>query len=144
MSADARALRSPPEKRRFAPQVDSLSRPSGRPIPFQLERTKIMTMKSMEAFFEKVSQDKSLQAQLTALHKQILKDSKETSATQIVKIAAASGYKFTVKDWNQEKKARAKKASKAELVDVTGQMWCEGWTYDNCTSNELCNGSNWY
>jgi len=103
-----------------------------------------MTPKSMDAFFEKVSQDKSLQTQLTDLHKKILKDSKETSAAEIVKIAAAKGFKFTVKDWNQEKKVRAKKASKAELAGVTGQMWCEGSVYDECSSNHTCFRASWY
>ena len=103
-----------------------------------------MTPKSIDAFFEKVSQDKSLQAQLTGLHKQIVKDSQDTSAAEIVKIAAAKGFKFTVKDWNQEKKVRAKKASKAELAGVTGQMWCEGSVYDQCASNYTCFRASWY
>jgi predicted ribosomally synthesized peptide with nif11-like leader len=103
-----------------------------------------MAAKNVDAFFEKVSQDKSLQAQLTNLHKQILKGSKETSAAEIVKIAAAKGFKFTVKDWNQEKKVRAKKASKAELAGVTGQMYCENMTYDYCTENHTCIRTSWY
>jgi predicted ribosomally synthesized peptide with nif11-like leader len=103
-----------------------------------------MATKSLEAFFEKVSQDKTLQSQLTALHKQILKDSKATSAAEIVKIAAAKGFKFTVKDWEQEKKVRVKKASKAELAGVTGQMWCEGSVYDECSSNYTCFRASWY
>jgi len=104
-----------------------------------------MPTKNIEAFIEKVSQDKFLQAQLTALHKKILKDSKATSAAEIVKIAAAKGFKFTVKDWNQEKKVRAKKASKAELADVTGQEgWCENSVYDRCTSVSVCYRGSWY
>jgi hypothetical protein len=82
---------------------------------------------------------------LTALHKKILKDTKATFAAEIVKIAAAKGFKFTVKDWNQEKKVRAKKASKAELADVTGQEgWCENMTYDECSSVSVCYRGSWY
>ena len=104
-----------------------------------------MTMKSMEAFFEKVSQDKTLQAQLTALHKKILKNSNATSVAEIVKIAAANGFRFTVKDWNQEKKARAKKASKGELADVTGQEGGrENSVYDSCPSVSVCYRGSWY
>jgi len=105
-----------------------------------------MPAKNIDAFVEKVSQDKFLQAQLTALHKKILKDSKATSAAEIVKIAAAEGFKFTVKDWNREKKARAKRASKAELSGVTGQGWvsCEGCCYGECSANHLCGRAAWY
>ena len=103
-----------------------------------------MPTKNIDAFVEKVSQDKTLQAQLTALHKKILKDSKETSAAEIVKIAAAKGFKFTAKDWNQGRKVRAKKASNAELSDVTGQMWCDGALYVDCKSNYTCVSASWY
>lgn len=75
-----------------------------------------MSAKNIDAFVVRVSQDKTLQAQLAALHKQILKDTKETSAAGIVKIAAEKGFRFTAKDWNQERKVRARKASQAELA----------------------------
>jgi predicted ribosomally synthesized peptide with nif11-like leader len=105
-----------------------------------------MSAKNIDAFVEKVSQDKTLQAQLTALHKKILRDTKETSAAGIVKIAAAKGFQFTAKDWNQERKERAKRASKTELAGVTGQEWvsCEGCCYTECSANYICGAAAWY
>ena len=50
-----------------------------------------MSAKSVDAFFEKVAQDKSLQAKLNALHKKTLKDCKEIkdkASAEVAKIAA--------------------------------------------------------
>jgi hypothetical protein len=103
-----------------------------------------MSAKNVNSFFEKVAVSKPLQAKLNALHKKIMKDSKEESAAEIVKIASAEGFEFTAKDWNQERKARVKRASKAEAAGVTGQIYCEGTVYDTCASNHTCFRAAWY
>ena len=59
-----------------------------------MKRTKIMPAKSVDAFFEKVGQDKSLQAKLKALHQKTLRetkgikgrlDPKETRAIKVIR-----------------------------------------------------------
>jgi len=103
-----------------------------------------MSAKNVDAFFEKVAEDKSLQAKLNGLHKQIVADSRKESLAEVMKIAAAAGFKFTAADWSVRRKAKVKKASKAELAGVTGQMWCEGSVYDECSSNHTCFRASWY
>ena len=105
-----------------------------------------MPAKSVDAFFEKVAQDKSLQAKLKALHKKTLKDTqgiKEKASAAVAKIASAAGFKFTAKDLAGARRAKAKKPSKAELGEVSGQwMDCSGGTYNYCTAqNWSCLGS---
>jgi predicted ribosomally synthesized peptide with nif11-like leader len=108
-----------------------------------------MPAKSVDAFFEKVAQDKSLQAKLKALHQKTLKESKESkekASTAVAKIAAAAGFKFTAKDLTGARGAKAKKPSKAELSEVSGQwMDCSGGTYNYCTAqNWQCIGYSYY
>jgi hypothetical protein len=103
-----------------------------------------MSVKNVNSFFEKVAASKPLQANLNTLHKKILKDSKEKAAAEIIKIASAEGFKFTAKDWNQERKARVQRASKAEVAGVTGQMDCENALYDICSSVSTCLRGTWY
>ena len=105
-----------------------------------------MPAKSVDAFFEKVAQDKSLQAKLKALHQNTLKEtnaSKEKASAAVAKIAAAAGFKFTAKDLAGARDAKAKKPAKAELSEVSGQ-WadCSIGTYNYCTAqNWSCIGS---
>jgi predicted ribosomally synthesized peptide with nif11-like leader len=108
-----------------------------------------MPAKKVDAFFEKVAQDKSLQAKLGALHKQTLKEtkqSKEKASGAVVKIAAAAGFKFSAKDLAGARAAKAGKPAKAELSEVSGQ-WvdCSGGTYNYCTAqNWSCIGYSYY
>jgi predicted ribosomally synthesized peptide with nif11-like leader len=101
-----------------------------------LKEKKIMPAKSVDAFFEKVAQDKSLQAELKALHLKTLKvttASKDKASAEVARIAAAAGFKFTARDLTGARSAKPKKPAKAELSEVTGQwMDCTGGCYDYC------------
>lgn len=108
-----------------------------------------MPAKSVDAFFEKVAQDKSLQAKLGALHKNTLKETKETkekASAAVAKIAAAAGFKFTAKDLAGARGAKAKKPAKAELSEVSGQgIDCSGRTYSYCVNQDWsCIGYSYY
>jgi hypothetical protein len=108
-----------------------------------------MPAKSVDAFFEKVAQDKSLQAKLKALHQKTLKETKavkDEASAAVAKIAAASGFKFSAKDLTGAGKAKAKKPGKAELSEVSGQWTdCSGGTYNYCTAqNWQCIGYSYY
>jgi predicted ribosomally synthesized peptide with nif11-like leader len=108
-----------------------------------------MPAKNVDAFFEKVAQDKSLQAKLKALHQKTLKDTqgiKDKASAAVAKIAAAAGFKFTAKDLAGKRRVKAKKPSKAELSEVSGQwMDCSGGTYNYCTAqNWQCIGYSYY
>ena len=103
-----------------------------------------MSVKSVDAFFERVAEDKSLRSKMNGLHVRIVRDSRQTSAAEIVRIASAAGFEFTAADWHRRRNAKAKKASKAELAGVTGQRWCEGSLEDDCTSNHECPRESWY
>jgi predicted ribosomally synthesized peptide with nif11-like leader len=108
-----------------------------------------MPAKSVDAFFEKVAQDKSLQAKLKALHQNTLKEtkaSKEKASAAVAKIAAAAGFKFTAKDLAGARDAKAKKPAKAELSEVSGQWTdCSGGTYNYCNAqNWQCIGYSYY
>jgi len=107
-----------------------------------------MPTKSVDLFFVKVAEDKALQAKLKALHKQCLKEteaSKAKASGAVVKLAAAAGFKFQLKDLALARKAKAK-PSRAELAEVTGRsMNCSGRTYDYCTAqNWTCMIGSWY
>jgi predicted ribosomally synthesized peptide with nif11-like leader len=102
-----------------------------------------MPAKNVDAFFEKVAQDKSLQAKLKALHQKTLKETKESkdnASTAVAKIAAAAGFKFSAKELAGAREARVKKPSKAELGEVSGQ-----WKDDDCSSllSNYCPAQNW-
>lgn len=106
-----------------------------------------MSAKNVEQFFEKVAEDKALQTKLKVLHKETVKDvekAKQAASAQVVKIAAAAGFKFTVKDL--DKVRGAKKLSKTELAEVRGQEGgCDYSTYSYCVSeNHTCIGRQWY
>jgi len=108
-----------------------------------------MPAKNVDAFFEKVAQDKSLQAKLKALHKTTLKDCeaiKGNASAEVAKIAAKAGFKFTAKDLAGARGAKAKKPAKAELSEVTGQWTdCSGGTYNYCNAqNWQCIGYSYY
>jgi len=83
-----------------------------------------MAAKSVNQFFEKVAEDKSLQTKLNALQKKAVMESKEKASTEIVKIAAAAGFKFSAKDLAQANKAKAAKPRPGQLGDTTGQESC--------------------
>ena len=105
-----------------------------------------MSAKNVDSFFEKVAQDKTLQAKLKALHQKTLKETKESkdkASAAVAKIALAAGFKFTAKDLAGARGAKAKKPSKTELSEVSGQwMDCSGGTYNYCTAqNWSCIGS---
>ncbi len=107
-----------------------------------------MPAKNVDLFFGKVAEDKSLQAKLKALHKQCVKEteaSKARASGAVVKLAAAAGFKFQLKDLAQARTAKAK-PSRAELAEVTGQsLNCSGQTYDYCTAQDwTCMIGSWY
>ncbi len=107
-----------------------------------------MAGKSVEAFFGKVAEDKALQAKLKALHQKTLKETqqiKDQASAEVVKIAAAAGFKFKLADLTQARKGKAAKASRAQLAEVVGQaLDCSGRIYSYCTAqNWSCFGS-WY
>jgi hypothetical protein len=105
-----------------------------------------MAAKSVDAFFEKVAGSKALQAKLKALHQKALKETKrikDQASAEVVKIAAAVGFRFKLADLTQ---ARKGKASRAQLAEVVGQaMDCSGGTYSYCTAqNWTCMRGSWY
>jgi predicted ribosomally synthesized peptide with nif11-like leader len=105
-----------------------------------------MSVKGVKDFFAKVEKSKPLHAKLTALHKKTTKESQETAAVEVVKIAAAAGFKFTAKELAQARGKKARKPSKAKLGDVAGQfMNCSGGIYNYCTAQDWqCIGYSWY
>ncbi len=104
-----------------------------------------MAAKSAEAFFEKVAESKALQAKLKALHQKTLKATqqiKDQASAEVVKIAAAMGFKFELADLT---KARKGKASRAQLAAVAGQaIDCSGRIYSYCTRQDWSCGGSWY
>ena len=97
-----------------------------------------MPAKNVDAFFEKVTQDKSLQAKLKAVHQKILKETKGKASAVVAKIAAAAGFKFTAKDSAGARGAKAKKPAKAELSEVSGQ-----WAVCPPSWDPYCADRNW-
>ena len=107
-----------------------------------------MPAKKVDLFFAKVAEDKALQAKLKALHRQCVKETEAVKAKasgEVVKLAAAAGFKFQLKDLAQARKAKAK-PSRAELEEVTGQsLNCSGTVYDYCAyQNWTCMIGSWY
>ena len=108
-----------------------------------------MPTKNVDAFFEKVATDKALQAKLKTLHQKALKDteaSKAAASADVVKIAAAAGFKFTARDLTGARGAVAKKPAKSEMCEVGGQwIQCNNATYDYCTNQQWqCVGYSYY
>lgn len=104
-----------------------------------------MASKSAEAFFEKVAGSKALQAKLKALHQKTLKETKrikDQASAEVVKIAAAMGFRFKLADLTQ---ARKGEVSRAQLAQVVGQaIDCSGRIYSYCTAQNWSCGYNWY
>jgi len=108
-----------------------------------------MPAKSVEAFFDKVAASKALQTRLRALHRKTLKETKrinDQASAEVVKIAAAAGFRFRLADLTQARKRRASKASQAQLSEVMGQSWlCTGTLLNICLSqNWQCGEGAWY
>jgi len=104
-----------------------------------------MSSKSAEQFFEKVAQNKTLQAKLKALHKKTLIAVKAANAG-VVKLAAAAGFKITAKDLVAAPGAKSPKAPKGQLREVAGQgINCSGHIYNYCTNQDwTCVYGSWY
>ena len=81
-----------------------------------------MASKEVHAFFEKVADNKALQAKLKTSNKKLKREAEEASAKATAKIAAAAGFKFTVKELMQASKAKAGKGTK--MPEVAGQYYC--------------------
>ena len=77
-----------------------------------------MSVENVKSFIEKVRKDKSLQAKVSAVHKQHA----DAEVAGLVKVASAAGLNFSAEDFNQVR--GPKKPPKGELSDVTGQMTC--------------------
>jgi hypothetical protein len=108
-----------------------------------------MATKNVDAFFEQVATDRALQAKLKSLHQKTLKGAqaiKAAASADVVKIAAAAGFKFTARDLTGARGAVAKRPAKAELSEVGGQwMQCNNATYDYCTNQQWqCVGYSYY
>lgn len=108
-----------------------------------------MAVKSVDGFFEKVAESKALQAKLKALHQKTLKETQQVNdqaSAEVVKIAAAEGFKFKLADLTQARAGKASKASQAQLRAVAGQaVDCSGGTYNYCTAqNWTCMRGSWY
>ncbi len=108
-----------------------------------------MSAKSVDGFFAKVAEDKSLQTKLAALHKKTVKQSQEVkdkASAQVVKIAAAAGFKISLKDLAAARAGKGSKLAQAELREVTGQqMQCDNSIYSYCTmQNWTCMRGSWY
>ncbi len=57
-----------------------------------------MSASNVKKFMAKVEEKKSLQAKLKAMYNKTMEEGKAKVAAGVVKIAAAEGFKFTVKD----------------------------------------------
>ena len=79
-----------------------------------------MSAKDVQGFFEKVAENKPLQAKL----KKLAKDAEEQSAAATAKIASAAGFKFTASELIKARKAQASKLPKPEMPEVAGQYYC--------------------
>jgi hypothetical protein len=85
-----------------------------------------MSTIKVDGFFEKVAESKGLQAKLKALQKKLAKDTEAKSASALVKIASAAGFKFTAKDFLKARKAKAGKRPAKAMPEVAGQAYCPG------------------
>ena len=92
-----------------------------------------MSAKNVKAFFEKVAEDKALQAKLRALDK---KAGIEKAIADLVKIASAAGFEFTAQDLAQARRAQARKLSASELKTVAAGDAC--WLNSVCYSAYYC------
>jgi len=105
-----------------------------------------MAAKSVVAFFGKVAESKPLQAKLKALHKKTVKETekvKSQASAEVVKLAAAAGFKFTLKDLAKARGGKPRKPSRAELAEVAGQGLCDYSVYQWCLEQHTCIRS-WY
>ena len=95
-----------------------------------------MSASNVKKFMAKVEAKKPLQAKLQAMYNKIMEEGKAKVAAEVVKIAAAEGFKFTVKDLARARGAKPTKLPADVLADVTGQ--------EMCTSNVALCVSGWY
>lgn len=80
-----------------------------------------MSVKNVKAFFEKVERDKRLQERLKPLAEK--SEVQGTAAVaELVKIAAAAGFKFTATDYVKARTQAAGELSEAELKAVKGSV----------------------
>jgi predicted ribosomally synthesized peptide with nif11-like leader len=96
-----------------------------------------MAVKNVPAFFEKVAENKALQAKLKALgaaHQKATENCLKKTNAALVKLAAAAGFKFTAKELTQVRGAKPRKSSRAELREVAAQMACGYGLTFNCDS----------
>jgi predicted ribosomally synthesized peptide with nif11-like leader len=96
-----------------------------------------MSASNVKKFMAKVEEKKSLQAKLKAMYNKTMAEGKSKVAAGVVKIAAAEGFKFTVKDLAKAHGAKRKKLPKGVLADVTGQEFCTGNGF-YCMSGWYC------
>jgi len=73
-----------------------------------------MSVKNVKAFYEKVEEDKGLQAKLKALHANAQSQMAATTA-ELIKIAADAGFQFTPADLAATRKEAINKLTLDEL-----------------------------
>jgi predicted ribosomally synthesized peptide with nif11-like leader len=98
-----------------------------------------MSAKNVKGFFDKVETDKALQTKLKAMHKKTVGECKAKFGDDVVEIAAAAGFDFTVAELAKAGKA---KAPTSALAEVAGQEMCSSVNY-YCTSSWYCMGFSW-
>lgn len=110
-----------------------------------------MPKPAVDAFFGRVAADRVLQAKLKKIHLGCLKKTaaaKAAAAGKVAKLAATAGCKFTARDLTIARAAKAGKAARADVQDVTGQWLvdCSGEAgYGYCPTQQWnCNGEVYY
>ena len=100
-----------------------------------------MSAGQVNAFFDKVEQDKELQVKLKVLD-QGAKESLDDAITQLVKIAKEEGFQFTAADYAQARAERQElKAEELQSATVREGGFCGiGWVIMHCVSS-TANGS---
>lgn len=77
-----------------------------------------MSVKNVMAFFEKVEGNKALQEKIKVLDWKV-EDNEKEAITELVKIASAAGFEFSLDDFAKAR-AEKRKISEDELKKVTG------------------------
>jgi predicted ribosomally synthesized peptide with nif11-like leader len=99
-----------------------------------------MSTATVRRFYERVADDKELQARLNALHRTRGAGGEE-AVSELVAVAAAAGYDFTAADVARAVDARPRRLSDTELrTRVMAEDCWEGKNYF-CNATYICNST---
>ena len=119
------------------PSRDGLARARSSGVHSEWEGRRGMSTATVKRFYERVADDKALQARLNALHR---KDggSGEGQVAELVAVAAAEGYEFTAGDLTSALDAKPRRLPETELR--TSVMEGDCWEGKNwfCNAQYIC------